>query len=83
MTCAWMIILLFSCARTTSKVSALAGRHYKFSPKQCRLAFLLFVKYDNTPIFEAFEWNWSKSAMSDDTIFNASCINYALLHKIK
>jgi hypothetical protein len=24
---------------------------------------------------DAFEWNWSKSAISDDAIFITSCIN--------
>ncbi len=32
------------------------------------------MKHDNVSMYDAFVWNWSKSAICDDVIFTSSCI---------
>ncbi len=40
------------------------------------------MKHDNVTKYGAFMWNQSKSAINDDGIFIASCINYVVTDKI-
>jgi hypothetical protein len=69
--------IIVSHARSTGEIIRGAGRPPKLSPQQRLLAFLLYLKHDNTTIFEAFQWNWAKSSVCDDAVFIASCIDYA------
>ena len=70
-------------ARTTGELRVAGGRPYKLTPEQRILSFLMFLKHDNTSMLDAFHWNWSKTALNDDAIFVASCINEALQHEIE
>ncbi len=40
------------------------------------------MKHDNMTKYDAFMWNWNKSVMNDDGIFNVFCINYAIAIEI-
>ena len=70
-------------ARTTGEIRGLLGRQPKLSPQQRLLHFVLYLKHDNTVIFDSHCWNWSKSSACDDALFVASCINTALAHEIR
>jgi hypothetical protein len=67
----------------SSGVLKIQGRHPKLSAHQRLLAFILHLKHDNSAMMEAFSWNWSKSSVSDDAIFVASCINHSLEDEIR
>jgi len=41
------------------------------------------MKHDDVIMYVAFMWNWSKFALCHDTIFIASCVNYALEDEIQ
>jgi hypothetical protein len=41
------------------------------------------MKHDNVSMYDAFVWNWSKSAVCDDPIFITSCINDAIGDEIR
>jgi len=70
-------------ARSTWEPHYTVGRPSKLAPKQRLLHSILLVKHDNVIKYDAFMWNWSKSAINDDTIFIASCINSAITNKIR
>lgn len=61
-------------ARHTGEPRHPAGRPPKLRPEQRLLAFLLFLKHDNTSVFDGSLWNWSKTSQNDDSIFVGSCI---------
>jgi hypothetical protein len=54
----------------------------KLTLEQHLFNFKLYVKHDNVTKYDAFLWNWSKSAINDDGIFIASCINSAIVDEI-
>ncbi len=60
---------------TSRQPSKLASEWYLFS-------FILFMKHDVIK-YDVFTWNWSKSAINDDNIFIASCINYVIIDNIQ
>ena len=71
-------------ARSTGDVIVQGrGRPPKLSPQQRLLAFVLYLKHDNTTMFEAHQWNWAKSSVCDDAVFIASCIDYAAKHELR
>jgi hypothetical protein len=41
------------------------------------------MEHDNVSMYDAFVWNSSKSAVCDDAIFIASCINDAIGNEIQ
>jgi hypothetical protein len=41
------------------------------------------MKHDNVTKYDAFLWNWSKSAINDDGIFIAFCINSTITDEIR
>ncbi len=41
------------------------------------------MKHDNHSMYDAFIWNWSKSAVCDDVIFITYCINDAIGNEAK
>jgi hypothetical protein len=59
------------------------GQPSKLIPKQRLLNIILYMKHDNVTKYDAFLWNWSKSAITDDGIFIASCINSAIINEIQ
>jgi len=42
----------------------------------------MFMKHDNMTKYDAFVWDWSKSAINDDGIFIASCKEFAIVNEI-
>ncbi len=40
------------------------------------------MKHDNVTKYDAFMWNWFKSALCDDALFIASCLNNSLVNEI-
>jgi len=53
-------------------------------PETTQLAQLHIVyEAQNVIKYDAFLWNWSKSAINDDGIFIASCINFAIVDEIQ
>jgi hypothetical protein len=55
----------------------------KLTMEQCLLNFILHMKHDNITKYDAFMWNWSKSAINDDGMFIASCINFTIVDEIR
>ena len=55
----------------------------KLSPEQKILNFILYLKHNNSTLFDTYLWNYSKSAVSDGTILIASCMNEALCDEIE
>jgi len=47
------------------------------------VCFIMYMKHDNVIKYDAFMWNWNKSAIIDDGIFVASCINFAIVNEIQ
>ncbi len=41
------------------------------------------MKHDNVTKYDAFLWNWNKSAINDDGIFIVSCIISAIVDEIR
>jgi hypothetical protein len=70
-------------ARSTGELSKGPGRKPKLNEQQRLLNFLLYLKHDNTTIFDAHQWNWAKSSVCDDAIFIASCIDHACSDEIR
>jgi hypothetical protein len=54
----------------------------KLTLEQCLFNFILYMKHDNV-MYDASMWNWSKSALFNDALFIASCINHAFSNEIK
>jgi hypothetical protein len=52
------------------------------SPQQRVLNALMYLKHENTVHYEAFQWNWAKSSVSDDAFFVCSVINSVLANEI-
>jgi hypothetical protein len=52
------------------------------TPKQHLFNFILYMKHDNVTKYDGFLWNWNKSAMNDDDIFIAFCINSTIADEI-
>jgi DDE superfamily endonuclease len=69
-------------ARSTGKFRVCCGRPSKMSSQQRVLNALMYLKHDNTVHFEAFQWNWAKSSVSDDASFVCSVINAVLGNEI-
>lgn len=40
------------------------------------------MKHDNVCTYDGFQWNWSRTALNDDCLFVASCINHAIANEI-
>ncbi len=59
------------------------GSSSKLTLEQHVQQFILYMKHDNVSMYDALVWNWSKSAMCDDDIFIASCINDAIGDEIQ
>jgi len=70
-------------ARSTGALHRRTGRPAKLTVHQRLLHCLLYLKHDNTAVFEGAYWNWSKSSVCDDSIFVSSCINVALADEIR
>jgi hypothetical protein len=70
-------------ARLTGLPRSGRGRRYKLDPPQRLLSFILYLKHDNTSIFDGSQWNWSKSSMCDDALFVGSCVNAAMTNEIR
>jgi hypothetical protein len=81
--CALVTPFIVDNARSTGEGHISRGRPMKLSPEQRLLNFILYLKHDNITLFDTYLWNYSKSAVCDDTIFIASCINEALRDEIK
>jgi hypothetical protein len=60
--------VLYMTARSTGDLSKGAGRPPKLPAQQRILNTLLYLKHDNTVHYDAFQWNWSKSSLSDDIL---------------
>lgn len=75
--------VLQSHARATGDFHSGRGRPSKLSPEQRLLSFLLFLKHDNTSVFDGHHWNWSKSSLNDDCLFVSSCLNAAIADEIR
>jgi hypothetical protein len=67
--CNKLVPVLEMTARSTGDLIKGAGRPPKLSAQQHILNTLMYLKHDNTVHFEAFQWNWSKSSLSDDVLF--------------
>lgn len=80
--CNKLVPVLDMTARSTGDLIKGAGRPPKLSAQQRILNTLMYLKHDNTVHFEAFQWNWSKSSLSDDVLFVCSVINTVLAHEI-
>jgi hypothetical protein len=61
----------------------LAGRPPKLHPAQRLLNFLMFLKHDNSCNHDAFQWNWARSSICDDSIFIAKCIVETCANEIR
>ena len=70
-------------ARSTGTTCVLSGRPLKLSPEQRLLGFLLYMKHDSTSSFPSFLWNWSKTLLTSDQVFIASCVSWALRDEIR
>lgn len=70
-------------ARSTGVRHIVSGRPSKLTPQQRLLNFLLYMKHDNIIYMDSMLWNWSRSAIYDDAIFVASCVNAALRDEIR
>lgn len=70
-------------ARSTGDIHTGRGRPSKLSPEQRLLSFLLFLKHDNSTVYDGHHWNWSKSSVNDDSIFVSSCLNEAIANEIR
>jgi hypothetical protein len=64
------------------EVLVVLNKPSKLTPEQCFLNFILYMKHDNVTKYDASMWNWSKSALCDDALFIASCINNALDNEV-
>jgi hypothetical protein len=65
------------------EVLVVLGKLSKLTLEQHFLNFILYMKHDNVIMYVAFMWNCSKFALCHDTIFIASCVNYALEDEIQ
>ena len=61
-------------ARSTGEMVQGAGRPPKLSTEQRLLKLFLYLKHDNTTLFDAHQCNWAKSSVERDSIFIASCM---------
>jgi len=59
------------------------GQPSKLTLEQHLFNFILYMKHNNVTKYDAFLWNWSKSAINDDGIFIASCINSTIVDEIR
>jgi DDE superfamily endonuclease len=69
-------------ARSTGKFRVCSGRPSKMSTQQRVLNALMYLKHGNTVHYEAFQWNWANSSVSDDALFVCSVINVVLSNEI-
>ena len=70
-------------ARSTGDLHTERGRPSKLTPQQRLLSFLLYMKHDNSTVFDGHHWNWSKTSTNDDGVFVGSCINAAIGNEIR
>jgi hypothetical protein len=75
--------VIASYARSTGEIIKKGGRPPKLTPQQRLLNFILYLKHDNSTIFDAHQWNWAKSSVCDDAVFIASCIEHACEDEIR
>ena len=52
------------------------------TPRQRLLSFL-YMKHENSTVFDVHHWNWSKTATNNNNVFVGSCINAAIGDKIR
>ncbi len=69
-------------ARSTKETHHISRQLSKLTLEQRLFNFILYIKHDNVTKYDAFLWNQNKSAINDDGIFIASCINFAIFHEI-
>lgn len=81
--CRLVCPVISSNARITGVSHILSGRPPKLTPEERLLSFILYMKHDNTIYVDAQRWNWSRTSVSDDSIFVASCVNEALELEIR
>ena len=43
----------------------------------------LYMKHDPTSSLPSFLWNWSKTSLTSDQVFIASCVSWALRDEIR
>jgi hypothetical protein len=73
---------IISHARSTREPHHTIGRPSKLALKQHLFSFILFMKRDNVTKYDAFMWNWNKSAINDNDIFIVYCTNFTISNKI-
>jgi hypothetical protein len=78
----FMVPNIIGHVRSTREPHHIFGRPYKLPPKQHLFNFILYMKHNNITNYDAFLWNWSKSAIIDDGIFITSCINSTIADEI-
>ncbi|KAL2612208.1 hypothetical protein R1flu_023900 [Riccia fluitans] len=82
--CSRICPILNSTAKTTGEfVKTGAGRPPKLTAQERVLSCMMYLKHDNSVVYEAFQWNWSKSSMSDDALYVCSVINEYLADEIR
>lgn len=81
--CEMVCPIIATHARTTVQPRCIFGKDPNLSTDQRLLAFVLYMKQDNTVVFNAHQWNLAKSSACDDAIFVASRINSGLSHEIR
>ncbi len=59
------------------------GQPSNLTPKQHLFNFILYMKHNKITKYDASLWNQNKSAINDDGIFIASCINSAITNEIR
>jgi hypothetical protein len=69
--------------RSSGESHHIFERPSKFTPKQHLFNFILYMKHNNITKYDASLSNQSKSAINDDGIFIASCINSAIADEIR
>jgi hypothetical protein len=65
--------------KSTEELHHISKQLSKLTSEQHLFSFILHMKHDNVTKYDAFLWNWSKSAINDDGIFIASCINSTIV----
>lgn len=80
--CVLVCPLIHSHARSTGEEHILSGRPSKLTPEQRLCNFIMYMKHDNVCTYDGFQWNWSRTALNDDCLFVASCINRAIANEI-
>jgi hypothetical protein len=77
-----LILTIIKHVRSTDEMHHIFGRLFKLFSKQNWLSFILYMNHNNITKHDVFLWNWFKSAINDNDIFIACCINSIIVDDI-